>query len=465
MATASAAGRTLAALRHALVNGDSTSVALVDSCLSRIAELDTGPGGLGAVVALNPAARAAAASADERARQAGTKLGGLHGIPILVKDVFETRGIATTFGCRAFSGYVPERDALAVRRLRAAGAVILGKTSTPDFAMSWLSDSSTGTTVNARSAMHDAGGSSAGSAVAVAAGLVPAALGSDTGGSVRVPASFNGVVGMRPTTGLVPTEGMASLLSVQDTPGPLAACVDDTAVLLGVLAGRSWSAQKRSLDSYRLGVLRLPDEPVAWDGADEVAVRSEEAVTLLAAEGAVLERVEVPGLDSMLRDSSLYLVSARADIDAFLASRPAFGGTSFLDLYDAGVFPSSLDLAQLIATRSRPDAGLRAERLANRQRLRAAVLHAMCTRRVEALVYPTVRVPAPRRERDLRLLPSRLLPVNTLVASQADLPALTLPAGRTAEGLPVGLELLGRPGADGALLQLGRVVEQVLRLL
>jgi Asp-tRNA(Asn)/Glu-tRNA(Gln) amidotransferase A subunit family amidase len=461
----SAAWPTLSALARALVLREWTSLAVVEECLHRIAELDSGPDGLGAVLALNPQARSQAEAADEHLERTGRQRGPLHGIPILVKDVFETEGIRTTFGCTAFRGYVPEHDADAVRRLRAAGAIVLGKTSTPDLAMSWLSDSSNGSiTVNSRSAAHEPGGSSAGSAVAVAAGLVPAALGSDTGGSVRVPASFNGIVGLRPTTGLVSTVGMSSLVAAQDTPGPLTGCVDDAAVLLQVLAGRPTDQSRRPLGDFRLGVLALPREPVAWDGADEVAAVVDATLARLASEGArILDDVVVPELAALLRDSSLYLVTARDDIDAFLASRPQLGSRSFLDLYDAGVFPESLDLAELLATRSRSSARRYAERLSNRHRLRDAVVRVMGNLRLDALVYPTVRVPAPLRDRDRRSLPSRLLPVNTLIASQADLPALTLPAGTTDAGLPVGLELLGRPRADGSLLGLGRAVESALR--
>lgn len=445
----------LAVLRRDQLNGELTSAALVDQCLTRIAELDPQ---LGAVLALNPRAEEDAAAADQHLRRADEPLGPLHGIPILVKDVFETRGIPTSFGCKAFRNYRPEADAEAVRRLRAAGAIILGKTATPDFAMSWLSDSSVGVrTVNGRSPLHDAGGSSSGSAVAVAAGLAPVALGSDTGGSVRIPASFNGVVGMRPTPGVVPARGLSALVSMQDTPGPLTSCVDDAALLLAVLAdGRlPVSESTRPLETYRLGRLVRPDGTGSWDGACQVETVIGKA---LARIGLPVEIVEVPALESLLRDSSPYVVSARADLDAFLASRPALQGWSFTDLYDEGVFPEELDLAEVLATRSSP--GGRVGLLAARRQLRQAVVGVMSSRGLDALVYPTVRVPAPRWDRDRHTLPSRSLPVNTLVASQADLPALTLPVGWTDDGLPVGLELLGLPARDAGLLRLARLIER-----
>ncbi|MEV5966386.1 amidase [Kribbella sp. NPDC051952] len=443
----------LAVLRHEQLAGELTSAALVHECLTRIAEFD---GRLGAILALNPNAARDAAAADEHLTRTGQPLGPLHGIPILVKDVFETQGIPTTFGCRAFRGYLPEADAEAVRRLRAAGAIILGKTATPDFAMSWLSDSSLGVpTVNGRSAAHDAGGSSSGSAVAVATGLAPAAIGSDTGGSVRVPASFNGVVGMRPTPGVIPTYGMSALVSIQDTPGPLTSSVDDAALLLAVLSdGRLPDSEpQRPLETYRLGRLVRPDSTAGWDGADQVTTVIDKALARL---GVRVETVEVPGLEGLLRDSSPYLVTARADLDAFLSSR----NRSFIDLYDSGVFPEGLDLAEVLATRSTPGRRHRIELTAARRRLHEAVVNVMTNRGLDALVYPTVRVPAPRRDRDRLRLPSGTLPVNTLVASQADLPALTLPGGCTDEGLPVGLELLGLPARDAGLLRLARLVER-----
>jgi Asp-tRNA(Asn)/Glu-tRNA(Gln) amidotransferase A subunit family amidase len=252
---------------------------------------------------------------------------------------------------------------------------------------------------------------------------------------------------------------MAALVSLQDTAGPLASCVDDAALLLEVLAGQRWSDSPRGLETYRLGVLATPDGSAEWHGSEQVSAVFDKALERLRASAHIVDRVEVPELDKLLRNSSPYLVAAREDIDAFLASR---GGRSFIDLYQAGVFPDGLDLAELLATRSSAGAEAWAELHAARSRLRDTVVQAMAGQGLDALVYPTVRVPAPRRDRDRLRLPSRRLPVNTLVAAQADLPALTLPVGRTDEGLPVGLELLGRPAGDAALLSVARLVEQAL---
>ena len=357
----------------------------------------------------------------------------LHGIPILVKDVFETRGIPTSFGCRPSATTFLD-DAEAVRRLRAAGAIILGKTATPDFAMSWLSDSSIGSTVNSRSAEHKAGGSSSGSAVAVAAGLAPVALGSDTGGSVRVPASFNGVVGMRPTTGLLPTQGLSTLVSVQDTPGPLTNCVDDAALLLDVLAGRRVQAKGR--DGYRLGLLALPDGPMGWPGSDQVGRWWTPPPTVFAYSRRSRCRV-CKGCFATVRRTWWW----RGRISTGSWRREA---AVVHRAVRRGVFPDGLDLAELLATRS--SNGGRAELQVARRRLRDTVVRVMTDRGLDALVYPTVSVPAPRRDRVA--VPQPAAARQHLIASQADLPALTLPAGATEEGLPVGLELLGFPGGD-----------------
>lgn len=445
--------------------GTGNSLELVEQSLERVQALDTGPARLGAMMALNPNARDEAIAADLHLWRTGKLLGPLHGIPMLVKDTFETQGIVTTFGCRAFSRYVPLRDADAVARLREAGAIILGKTSTPDLALSWLSDSSTGVSaVNSRSRLHEAGGSSSGSAVGVASGLAPVAIGSDTGGSVRIPASFNGLVAMRPTTGLIPTRGMSALVGAQDTVGPIAGCVADATLMMCALLGRTWRTDHldRPLDTFRLGVLRLPETSQGWDGADLVSAQMSTSLSVLEAAGFTCEDVVIPDLDALMRDSSLYMASARTDIDDFLDRRPELGRRTFHDLFRDRVFPERLDLARMLATRPPADPDSLAGRLASRARLRVAVAHAIYSRRLDALVYATVQIPPPLRERDHERLPSTRLPMNTLMAAQADLPALTLPAGTTPGGLPVGLELMGGPGMDGALLRLGAVVEQLL---
>ena len=168
----------------------------------------------------------------------GSLSGPLCGVPVVVKDQVETAGIMTTFGSIALDGYIPDTDATAIAKLRAAGAIILAKTAMPDFATSWFGYSSqVGTTRNPYDPAHDPGGSSGGTGAAVAANLGALGVGEDTGGSIRVPASFNNLVGLKVTPGLISRAGMSPLVEFQDSAGPMCRTVSDAATLLEVLAG------------------------------------------------------------------------------------------------------------------------------------------------------------------------------------------------------------------------------------
>ena len=199
--------------------------------LDRIEAFD---GSLNSIVTLNPNALSEAAELDASRSESGP----LHGVPVVVKDNIRTAGIATAFGSAAFGDHVPDTDATLVTALRRAGAVIIGKTTMPDFAVSWHGHSSrSGHTRNPYDDSRDTGGSSSGSAAAVAANFAVAGVGTDTGGSIRVPASFCGLVGIRPTVGSVSRHGILGLVRDQDTPGPLARSVADAAALLDARTG------------------------------------------------------------------------------------------------------------------------------------------------------------------------------------------------------------------------------------
>ncbi|MBX6342191.1 MAG: amidase, partial [Thermomicrobiaceae bacterium] len=229
---------TIDAIHAAYRSGALTCRQLVELYLARIDAYDRGGPAINAVITVNPRALDEADAADRAFRERGDLAGPLHGIPVLVKDQAETAGIPTTFGSVALRGYVPSADAVVVQRLRAAGAVVLAKTNLPDFATSWFGYSSAGgETKNPYALDRDAGGSSAGTGAGVAANLGAVGIGEDTGGSIRVPASFDNVVGLRVTTGLISRTGLSPLVEFQDTAGPMARTVRDAAILLDALVG------------------------------------------------------------------------------------------------------------------------------------------------------------------------------------------------------------------------------------
>jgi amidase len=459
--------------------GGGVSVSEVTAAhLGRIEAIDPR---INSVVTVNPDAMREAARLD-----AAPDRGPLFGIPVLVKDNVDTAGIATAFGSAALSTHVPAADAHLVTRLRDAGAVVLGKTTMPDFAMSWHGRSTrSGVTRNPYDLSRDAGGSSSGSAAAVAAGLAVAAVGTDTGGSIRVPASFCGLVGIRPTVGLVSRQGVAALVREQDSPGPLARSVADAAALLDAMAGwdpadpftaiptlaRQGPLVDRlvpgALQGARIGVLREFCEPGPGDDP-EVASVIEGAFSSMRGAGARLIDVEIPNLTDLLWGTFMYLQQSRRDVNHSLAATGA-SITDIAEIVASGHFwPTDVLLPLVAAGPESPYADAAFGRgLEMRAYLQQLVAGLLVRHDLDALTYPTVRIAAPTRAEvdrgafDGTAADTRPFPTNTLLAAQSASPAITVPAGTTAGGLPVGLELLGRPHSDGDLVALAFDVERI----
>jgi aspartyl-tRNA(Asn)/glutamyl-tRNA(Gln) amidotransferase subunit A len=313
------------AIAAAVRAGERSAVDVVDEHLARIAAAEAEVHAFNEVTA--DAARAAAADLDRRVA-AGEDVGPLAGVPVAVKDNLCTRGVATTCSSRILEGWVPPYDATVVQRLAAAGAVTVGKTNLDEFAMgSSTENSAFGPTRNPVDTARVPGGSSGGSAAAVAAGFAPISLGSDTGGSIRQPAAFCGVVGVKPTYGLVSRYGLIAFASSLDQVGPFATTVADAAGLLEVLAGhdpldatsipQAAPSLVEHLDDgvagLRVGVVReLLGEGIAPD----VVARVREAADALAAAGAVVEEVSVPAVTYGL---SAYYLIAPAEASSNLA--------------------------------------------------------------------------------------------------------------------------------------------------
>ncbi len=476
---------TIAKIQSALRAGEVICTDLVEGYLARIEAYDRSGPTINAIVTVNPHARDEAARLDAEFAASGRLSGPLHGIPIVVKDQVETAGIMTTFGSSALDGYMPATDATAITKLRAAGAIILAKTAMPDFATSWFSYSSkSGTTKNPYDLAHDPGGSSGGTGAAVAANLSAIGLGEDTGGSIRLPSAFDNLVGLKVTPGLISRAGMSPLVVFQDSAGPMCRTVTDAAKLLEVLVGFDpadpytataaiageikYAAllDRAALSGARVGVVR----EVFGDNADPQAAAVnaliEDALAIFTAAGATLVDITLPDLQHSIERSSLYITRSRHDIDRFLAARPGLPMQTLREIIAAKKYHPKLDfLAALVEGPEDPYADPEYyQRYTAREQFQRTVINAMAKAGTTALVFPTTQVPSPSRaELDAGKWPLLDFPTNTLIAAQTWMPAVSVPAGFTPDGLPVGLEIVGLPYREADILSFAYAYEQLTR--
>jgi aspartyl-tRNA(Asn)/glutamyl-tRNA(Gln) amidotransferase subunit A len=395
------------------------------------------------------AARDAADAADARARD-GAGLGPLDGAIVSIKDLFDVAAEATRAGSTVLVDAPPAtRDAPVVERLRAAGAVIVGKTNMSEFAFTGVgANPHYGTPGNPADRARVPGGSSAGAAVAVADGMSEISIGSDTGGSTRIPAGLCGVVGYKPTKDRVLTEGAFPLSPTLDSIGPIARSVEDVTAADAVLAGEEpWRVEPAALAGLRFAI----PQGLPLDELDsEVAARFEAALETLGRARASLSDVHFPIFDDMTRVQSPATI---ATVEAFAIHRERLAASR--DDYDPII-------AARIETGSGVSAGRYAEMLEERGRLVAAMDQRLAE--VDALVLPTTPIVAPRMDEisDAKGFnrANRLLLRNTAIANFFDLCAISLPT--PGGGLPVGLMLFGRRGEDRRLLNIAAAVETTL---
>ena len=465
-----------------LQRGELTIEAVVSAYLDRIERYDKAGPELNAILTVND-------TAIERARRLDAELEGeiprpLYGVPVVIKDQATTAGLRTTFGSVAFTDYVPAESATVVDRLEDAGAIILAKTNLPDFAAGFVGYSSAGgQTRNPYDLSRDSGGSSAGTAAAVAADFALVGVGEDTGGSIRVPASFCNLFGLRVTTGLISRAGMSPLVAEQDTPGPMCRTVDDLARLLDVIVGfdpadeataihAQWSGEsfvealnEAALEGTRIGVLRT-----AFGERDEPRVSAvnsvvEEALGTLEAAGATLvDSVEIPELETFLDDTSLYGLVAKRDLNQFFDGLDESPVDSFEELYEQGAYHEALEHIETIAAAPADPTTDREYwwRLARQAAFRQAIEYTLAEEDLDALAFPDVQVLPPEYEGyHTGELTRADVPTNTFIASQSGCPAISMPAGFTEDGLPVGLELLGARLSDRRLVGFAAAYEAV----
>ncbi|MYE47069.1 MAG: amidase [Chloroflexi bacterium] len=439
---------TIAEAEAALRDGSLSAVALTESVLARIEE--TEPALNAYVLVTADLARERAARADEELAS-GLDRGPLHGIPFALKDLFDTAGIVTTAGSGFLRDRVPEEDAFVVAKLHEAGMVLTGKLGMHEFAFGTTSDNAHfGTIRNPWNRDYTPGGSSGGSGAAAAAGSALGTLGSDTGGSIRIPAAVCGVAGLKPTRGLVSRSGVFPLSHTLDHAGPLTRTVEDSALILNAIAGYdptdSQSMERppedftrelgRDLAGLRLGV---PRDPLWANCDDEVVAVCEPALDELRALGAETVEVELPSFGASRR-----LVISPVEGAAFhaqwLRDHP--------ELYSDEV-------------RGKIAAGL--DRLAIEYfrdlRTRAAIEHEVLAvlKTVDLLVSPTLRRTVPTvAEGD----PESILASNTRLYNVSGLPAVSVPCGLDGNGLPVGLMIAGRPFAEATVCRAAHACEQ-----
>lgn len=440
--------RTLAAALH---SGATTSVALVEQALERIAA-HRSAGGV-AYIEVNAGAALRSAAASDAARAAGCVPSPLAGLPISIKDLFDVRGDVTAAGSRALAGSPPATaDAPAVARLRHAGAILLGRTNMSEFAFSGLGlNPHHGTPTNPFDDGRVAGGSSSGGAVSVALGMAVAALGTDTGGSIRIPSSFCGLTGFKPTARRVSLAGAVPLSTTLDSAGPLSASVDCCAIVDAILSGEELDSAAVPLAGLRFGVT---DNYVGADLDAPTRAAFDAALERLQAAGALIQRFAFPELDTLpvLNASGSFNTAEAWAWHRELIERAG-------KLYDPRV-------AQRIRRGSGQSAANYIDLLNGRRRLIAAAQQRL--RPFDAWLMPSVACVAPplaplEQSDDAFFAANALVLRNPAVINFLDGCALSVPCPVGA-GLPVGLAICGLAGDDARVLRVGRAVEAALRL-
>lgn len=435
---------TIAQAGAALRSRGISSVELTQRCLDRIAKLNPD---LNAFITITADFALARARELDRELAQGVDRGPLHGIPIAHKDLMWTKGIRTTSGSKILEHFVPDRDAAVVEKLDAAGTILVGKTGLHELAYGITSDNPHfGTIRNPRNPDHSPGGSSGGSAVAVATGMAFIATGTDTGGSIRVPASFCGVAGLKPTYGLVDRTGVQPLGLSLDHVGPMTRTVGDLRPALDAMAGRG----RRKPAPAFLGEIRIgiPENSYLDTVMPEINTAVHDAARRAEKLGVPVMPMRVPDIEALNVAGLVILLSEAAAVHQANLHRRSDFGTDVRALLDQGSLIPAMDYV-------------------NAQRQRKLILndfHALF-RSIDCLFTPSTPITAPHIGQteftlngtifDTRILTTRFARgINAL-----GFPALSLPCGTSGDGLPIGLQMIARPFEENLLLFLGEALE------
>jgi aspartyl-tRNA(Asn)/glutamyl-tRNA(Gln) amidotransferase subunit A len=430
----------IAALGAAYRDRSVSPVEMARHCLDRIARLDPT---LNAFITVLRAESLAAAEAAERELKSGHDRGPLHGVPVAVKDLVDMAGVPTTFASRAGSPRMAKSDAALVRNMRQAGAIILGKTNLLEYAYGAVHPDF-GQTNNPWDPRRTSGGSSGGSAAAVAAGLCFAAIGTDTGGSIRIPASYCGAVGLKPSFGRVSLDGVQALSPSLDHAGPLTRSCADAALALGAMMGEPIHAPRAELRGLRIGIMHHP-------GAErflqpEIQTLFDQAVELLRKAGAEVRPMDVPGLD-LVRDALVAIIEPEASLihrDLLGAEPAGFSDITRAQL-EAGLAIPAVDYLEALQVRD--------------------LMHARFQRAfesVDAILSPSVPWVAPAEDPPVGGEEGAGEMLYSGIYNLVGLPALSIPCGLTPERLPGGLQIVTPWNTDELALSIGQALEGLL---
>ena len=462
--------KSIAELSSDLVAGRVTSLQLVDAYLARITAYDKQGPAINAIIALNPGARDEARRLDAE-RRAGHTRGPLHGIPVLVKDNYTTAAMPTTGSSVALAGFIAGSNSSQVQQLIDAGAIILGKTVMHELAMGVTGASSLGgQTCNPYDPTRIPGGSSSGTAAGVAASFAAIGWGSDTCGSIRVPAASNNLFGLRPTKGLTSIAGIIPLSHTQDVAGPLARTVMDLAIGLDatiaadqrdtatrILRDRRGFSFVKALDANalrgaRIGVFTqfFGSQPEDQEAAGIVQA----ALAQMKAAGAEVLEVALPALDTLISRAGVIDYEFKPDFEEFMAGFSNAPVKSVKEIIDGRLYHMAIDasLNRRYVNGSRTSDQYRAA-FARRASARDMVEHLLDSLRLDGIAYPTTR-------RKPSVIGQPQPPNNCQLSAVTGLPAISMPAGFTADSLPIGFEILGKTLSDRRLVSLAFSYEQ-----
>ncbi len=426
---------------------------LTRACLERIERIEPR---LNAFITLMGESALQQAREAEQEIQRGEYRGLLHGIPVSLKDLYETAGIRTTHGSLFFKDYVPQTDAWVVKKLKEAGAIILGKNNMHEIALGVTNvNPHFGACHNPWNLERIPGGSSGGSAAALAAGLCFGALGSDTGGSIRIPAALCGVVGLKPTYGRVSLRGVIPLSWHLDHAGPMARRVSDVAILLTHIAGYDPEdpvSINMAVDDYlaylggEIGGWKIALASDAYfSRADEQVVRAvQDAAEVFQQLGAQVNAVEFPeAYQAALTNGRMVTSDGAAFHQERLASRPQDFGEGVIERLQEGAARSAIEYSQM-----------------RREQTRLRRIYERFFEQYDVLLTPTTPVTAPPIQGPNAVEQARLLTRFTAPFNLTGLPAISLPCGFRSEGLPIGLQIVSGPWAETKVLRVANAYEQ-----